>query len=78
MLVDVCTFVGLVILYVVYDWHAMRDPTAPATSADGWSRRQVPAPKVVGRCRPAATRLTLVPGRARQRHADEARRRRAR
>jgi hypothetical protein len=62
MLVDVCTFVGLVILYLVYDWHAMREPAAPATWPGGRNRRSGPAPKVAIRSGPAATRLALVPG----------------
>jgi len=66
MLVDVCTFVGLVILYLVYDWHAMREPAAPATWPGGRDRRRGPLPKVVIRSRRAATRLTLVPGRGRR------------
>jgi len=57
MLVDVCTFVGLFILYFVYDWHAMRRPAAPATWPGGRTRRRAPAPKVVVRSRRAATRL---------------------
>jgi hypothetical protein len=74
MLVDVCTFVGLVILYVVYDWHAMKEPAAPATPAAGRTRRRAPAPKVVSRSRPAVIRLTLVAGRARQPCPGEERR----
>jgi len=65
MLVDVCTLVGLVILYFLYDWHAMRRPAAPATLPRSRSRRRGPAPKVVIRSRRAAARLTLVPGRGR-------------
>jgi hypothetical protein len=75
MLVDVCTFVGLVILYLVYDWYAMKEPAARATSAAGRTRRRAPAPKVASRSRPAATRLTLVAGRARQPRPGEERRR---
>jgi hypothetical protein len=75
MLVDVCTFVGLVVLYFVYDWHAMRRPAAPATWRGGRNRRRGPAPKVVIHSRRAATRLTLVPGRGRHQRGEEMKRR---
>src|SRR5262249_56197394 len=75
MLVDVCTFVGLVILYLVYDWHAMRRPTAPVTWRSGRTRRPGPAPKVVIRSRRAVTQLTLVPGGGRQQRGEEMRQR---
>jgi hypothetical protein len=71
MLVDVCTFVGLVILYLVYDWYAVRKPAVPAAWPGGRNRRRGPAPKVVIRSRPAATRLTLVPGRRREQPVGE-------
>jgi hypothetical protein len=65
MLVDVCTFVGLVILYLVYDWYAVRKPAVPAGPGVR-NRGPGPAPRLAIRCRVAPTRLTLVPGRRRR------------
>ena len=68
MLVDVCTFVGLVILYFVYDWYEVRRPAVPAARPGGRNHRRG---KVAIGSRAAATRLTLVPGRKREQPVRE-------
>jgi hypothetical protein len=73
MLVDVCTFVGLVILYLVYDWYAVRRPAVQAARLGGRNHRRG---KVAIGSRAAATRLTLVPGGKREQPVGEEIRRR--
>jgi hypothetical protein len=68
MLVDVCTFVGLVILYLVYDWYAVRRPAVPAARPGGRNHHRG---KVAIGSRASATRLTLVPGRKREQPVGE-------
>jgi hypothetical protein len=74
MLLDVCTFVGLIILYLLYDWRVTRQPAAPGSGATsiwpGMSRCRSgsgrPALKAASPGVARATRLTLVPGTKRE------------